>query len=570
MANNSNNNIANALRPGTVLAGAMRTYTVESVLGAGGFGITYLVTVRDAAGNIVSHMALKEHFMADYNERDAATQQVSTPGSARIRQTAENSLKDFLAEARRLRQVGSRHPNIVKVDDVFEANGTAYYAMEYLQGVSLWDYIANRPLGEGAMLGAMMPIVDAVDFLHRERLTHLDIKPQNIMIVGEGADARPVLIDFGLSKHYDEHGNATSTVNTMACSDGYSPIEQYSGISTFSPAADVYALGATMLACLTGKTPAKSTAWGAGEPQRTIMLLQASQPTCAAIACALSPMAAYRYPDAGAFEAALGGKPMTVAPPLPPAAPSVATRVLDPAVGVPVKKKRTGAIVAAVAAAIAVIAFIAGVLSFVFTPAPPDPAEPWVPDTLTVEVIDEPDEQKLAELEPIEEEVVQQQITEIAIVPDEPVEEVQPNHQPNVGEVPYDPAEAAATEDLRQNIVTQPEPEPVSERVYSIAMVEQRPVFTGGESAMYTYLYNNINYPPTAAEEGVQGRVVVSFTVERDGSISDVRVVRPRHPALDAEALRVVRAMPRWQPGRNNGQPVRVTYTLPVTFRLQG
>ena len=75
--------------------------------------------------------------------------------------------------------------------------------------------------------------------------------------------------------------------------------------------------------------------------------------------------------------------------------------------------------------------------------------------------------------------------------------------------------------------------------------------------------------PPAAAEEGVSGRVVVEFVVGKDGSISNVRVVRSRHTALDKEALRVVKAMPNWIPGRNNGQPVKVTYTLPVTFKLQ-
>ncbi len=100
-------------------------------------------------------------------------------------------------------------------------------------------------------------------------------------------------------------------------------------------------------------------------------------------------------------------------------------------------------------------------------------------------------------------------------------------------------------------------------------MVEQKPEFPGGEAAMYKWLGDNIVYPSAASEEGVQGRVVVEFVVGKDGSISNVKVVRPRHPALDKEALRVVKAMPKWLPGRNNGQPVKVTYTLPVTFKLQ-
>lgn len=119
---------------------------------------------------------------------------------------------------------------------------------------------------------------------------------------------------------------------------------------------------------------------------------------------------------------------------------------------------------------------------------------------------------------------------------------------------------------IKEEVIAEPvkEEEPVS-----IAMVEQKPEFTGGEAAMYKWLGDNIVYPSAAAEEGIQGKVIVQFVVGKDGSIGQVKVVRGRHPALDKEAVRVVKAMPKWVPGRNNGQPVKVTYTLPVTFKLQ-
>lgn len=107
------------------------------------------------------------------------------------------------------------------------------------------------------------------------------------------------------------------------------------------------------------------------------------------------------------------------------------------------------------------------------------------------------------------------------------------------------------------------------DKIYSMAYVEQKPLFPGGDAEMMKWLGSNINYPPQAAEEGVSGKVTVQFVVEKDGSISGVKVVRGKHPALDAEAVRVVKKMPKWTPGRNNGAPVRVTYMLPVTFRLQ-
>lgn len=253
----------NALPAGAILNSGKQTYRIVRVLGSGGFGITYLAVSRQKVGNITVpiQFAVKEHFMSDFCERDSDTLQIKTgPG----RQTVENSMKDFLGEARRLQQVGDGHPSIVKVNEVFEANNTAYYVMEYLDGESLRSYVRSRgKLTEAETLDLLRPVMEAVDYLHEQRMTHLDIKPDNIMLAREedasgNAVMRPVLIDFGLSKHYDASGHATSTVNTLGCSDGYAPLEQYAGITTFSPSADIYALAATVLFCLTGKDPRRS------------------------------------------------------------------------------------------------------------------------------------------------------------------------------------------------------------------------------------------------------------------------------------------------------------------------
>lgn len=111
-----------------------------------------------------------------------------------------------------------------------------------------------------------------------------------------------------------------------------------------------------------------------------------------------------------------------------------------------------------------------------------------------------------------------------------------------------------------------PKPE-VATKVFDV--VEEMPSFPGGQSALMQYLASNIKYPVVAQENGVQGRVIVSFVVERDGSISDVKVARSVDPSLDREAQRVVKSMPRWSPGKQNGSTVRVKYTVPVVFRLQ-
>ena len=120
----------------------------------------------------------------------------------------------------------------------------------------------------------------------------------------------------------------------------------------------------------------------------------------------------------------------------------------------------------------------------------------------------------------------------------------------------------------KQMLVTEPV-KPKEEENTVFEYVEQMPSFPGGDAALMQYLSKNIKYPPVAEEMGIQGRVICTFVVERDGSVSDIRIKRSVDPSLDKEAMRVVSAMPKWIPGRQNGQMVRVKYTLPVTFRLQ-
>lgn len=128
-------------------------------------------------------------------------------------------------------------------------------------------------------------------------------------------------------------------------------------------------------------------------------------------------------------------------------------------------------------------------------------------------------------------------------------------------------------EALRSEIVVAAPPPPpapkpeVATKVFDV--VEEMPSFPGGNGALMSYLNSNVKYPVVAQENGVQGRVIISFVVERDGSISDVKVARSVDPSLDREAQRVVKSMPRWTPGKQNGQTVRVKYTVPVVFRLQ-
>ncbi|MDD2328184.1 MAG: energy transducer TonB [bacterium] len=122
-----------------------------------------------------------------------------------------------------------------------------------------------------------------------------------------------------------------------------------------------------------------------------------------------------------------------------------------------------------------------------------------------------------------------------------------------------------------QTYVPPPPPKPKQEEVTEeiFVVVENQPEFPGGNAAMMKFLSDNIKYPVIAQENGIQGRVICNFVVERDGSITDVQVVRGVDPSLDREAVRVIQQMPRWTPGKQRGQAVRVRFTLPVVFRLQ-
>ena len=241
----------NVLARGTVLRRGKRPYEIVKVLGAGGFGITYLA--KGKVENITMNFAVKEFFMGSLCEREGSTMCYSKPVSDDV----EAGKRSFLAEARRLSGLGVAHDNLVCINEAFEENNTAYYVMEYVAGKSMRQHFTH-PFGEEEALKIMKPVLSALSKLHANRITHLDIKPDNILLKQEDdGTVRPVIIDFGLSKHYNQKGSATSQVHLLACSPGYAPLEQYSTtvLSQFTPQIDVYAAAATLFYLLTGKDP---------------------------------------------------------------------------------------------------------------------------------------------------------------------------------------------------------------------------------------------------------------------------------------------------------------------------
>lgn len=223
-------------------------YEIVKVLGQGGFGITYLAvhTLLD------KKVAIKEFFPKDFCDRHSDTKHI-TLGTTSSAELVSRLRGKFVKEAKNIAKLS--HPNIIPIQDIFEENNTAYYLMDFIEGESLGDILkSNGALSEERAIYYIRQISLAIDYMHSKNMNHLDIKPGNIMI--RKSDDMPILIDFGTSKQYDEDGGQTSTM-VPGFTHGYAPIEQYKpgGVSTFTPQTDIYALGATLYALLTGKKP---------------------------------------------------------------------------------------------------------------------------------------------------------------------------------------------------------------------------------------------------------------------------------------------------------------------------
>lgn len=227
-------------------------YTIERDLGQGGFGITYLAE-QTMLGRKV---AIKEFFMKEFCDRDEATSQISL-GTAGSRDTVDRFREKFLKEARNIARLN--HPNIVRVIDVFEENGTAYYVMEFADCGSLAGKIKKEGyLSQDKALRYILQVASALEYVHKQKMNHLDVKPANIMLNNED---QAILIDFGLSKQYDAVTGKQTSTTPVGISEGYAPMEQYKqgGVGEFSPETDVYSLGATLFKLLTGQTPASAS-----------------------------------------------------------------------------------------------------------------------------------------------------------------------------------------------------------------------------------------------------------------------------------------------------------------------
>lgn len=239
----------NALPPGKRIDGIQPgQYEILEVLGSGGFGITY----KGFDHLLHAEVAIKEYLPVEIALRQADGSTV-IPRSSQKAGDYQWGLERFLDEARILSRF-KHAPNIVRVENFLQANGTAYIVMDYEPGESLESYLKRAgTLDEESLLHILLPVLDGLRSIHAENFYHRDIKPANIYLRKNG---KPCLLDFGGARQ--ALGERSRTV-TSVVSLGYSPSEQYSAKAKLMPASDLYALGATLYRCITGKIPVEST-----------------------------------------------------------------------------------------------------------------------------------------------------------------------------------------------------------------------------------------------------------------------------------------------------------------------
>ncbi len=614
-----------ALQPGTTLNHGK--YKIVQILGQGSFGITYLATTRvrldGSIGNlnVEAKVAIKEFFMADLNSRSVDGRSLEKTESSLVRKY----INKFHSEAENLSKLN--HPNIVKVLEVFNENNTSYYVMEYIEGETLDDYIKrNGRIGEEEAKDIVMDICGALSHMHDHHMLHLDLKPKNVM---RDAKGNIFLIDFGLAKQYNENGEPESSTTVGLGTRGYAPIEQmkFKSDGTMPATLDIYALGATFFKMLTGQVPPESSdVLNEGLPVPLLQNAGVSTATIALVQKAMAPLKKDRFQDVhqlmGALMPSVADADMTVDDNSHVSSSQEDTAFQQEPVdrnetvydNAPVDRNETVYDNAPVGrnetvydnapvyydeeepsffqkywkygvALLIPLLIVAGILLF------SDGKDKSLSDSTKVRnvITAEGGTNSPADSVPYDEnktEVVAEAVDEATEKAKKERENTAEERMRAADKANADTAKGKASGEAKGKMenpksaapvetspvyVVKEEPPKVVEdtKVYNLAELAQQPSFPGGDAAMYQWLAQNIKYPVVAIENGIQGSVVVQFVVEKDGSVNDVKVVRSKDPALDKEALRVVRMMPKWSPGKKDGRPVRIYYTMPVKFALQ-
>lgn len=621
-------------------------YRIIRILGQGGFGITYI------AENILlgRYVAIKEFFPKDYCGRDNTSH--LTVGTDNNKETVEKLKVRFLKEAQNIAKLD--HSNIVKIFDVFEENNTAYYVMDLIIGENLNELIKKTgPLSKDRALEIINKVGDALDYIHSRNMTHLDVKPANIVI--REKDNQPILIDFGLSKQFNLQGEATSTM-LHGISHGYSPMELYTygSITSFTPQTDIYSLAATLFYVTSGQVPPSAseiienglTFPESFDPELKSIINKGMQPSRSKRPSTIGGL----LQSNNHFSQSSNNQEETKINDHGYSTEEENTRIINESTQynqhletnisassyenyeeeetktekfinwitgtsnlhfkgqIPNSKKITYGIARLV---IFFFGFIFPVVGWLILVAAYRYIRPslqrlffqdylydWddaseyskgkaiaiigsysvIPITVIIFliflIIDVHKENRNKEIElekaaaeelllpPVAEEESFETTLKMAI---EDVNRVQEEVQNNRGKISNNKTESNNL--IKESELTPINPYPKEEEIF--VAVEQPAEFPGGQAALMKWLSNNILYPETAYKNDIQGRVVVKFVVEKDGTIRHAEIARSIDKDLDNEALRVVKKMPKWLPGKNGGVPVRTYFNLPVTFRLK-
>ena len=590
---------------GTQLKGAAYTYTIEKILGQGTFGITYLATskvqIDGALGALETTLtvAIKEFFMHDLNGRRGNEVTCSSQGGI-----YEHYRRKFAREAQNLSKL--RHSNIVRVLESFEANNTVYYAMEFCEGGSLDELIAAQGgLSEAVALDYARQIGSALDYMHSEKVLHLDLKPGNVMLRKNGSVA---LIDFGLSKQYDEEGAPESSTTIGGGTPGYAPIEQanYREGGQFAAAIDVYALGATLFKMLTGERPAEaSVLLNEGFPAEKLTAKGVSERTIAVVAKAMEGLKRNRYATVAEFLKALDGTAAT--PPVAPAPeektvyndPAAEATVIDEApkpasapkpapapqpkpqpapVPTPPKKKGSNMWLWILLLLLLIVGGL--VVSRIITKPMAEQAviEEAVEEQPAIEYSDsmgfaatapqQTDADRLAQEKAAEErrlakeKAAKEKAKKERLAAEKAAKEKAEKERLAAEKAAKEKAEKErlAAEQAKEEIIDD-EPFLISETM---------PSFQGGDLNKFrNWLASRVRHPQIALENGIQGRVVARFVIEKDGSLTNIQILQSPDYSLSEEVIRVLNQSPKWSPGKQRDRVVRVTFTIPVDFRIQ-
>ena len=477
-------------------------YKIISKISKGNFGITYLAEQT----SLDRKVCIKEFFFQGSCERSVNGQVTVTTSGQEV---TDSFRRKFMREAKRLSKFD--HPNIVKVIDVFEENGTAYMVMDYVEGETLQQLVDRKgKLSEKEALEYIISLCDALEVVHEKKLLHLDIKPSNILIKRQ--NNTPVLIDFGISKFTEVSGEDHSTTSPVALTKGYAPLEQYGqDITKLTALTDVYSVAATLYKLVTGVTPPEAAVIvqdGIKPPNEINLAL--SERLNSIILKSLSVKPSHRALSISKLKADLKG----------------------------VSKE---AVVPETDGDTEVLGEIKNQESHVYTA-------------------------KATDEQPIHYEPVRESknsivlwLAAIAIILIT-VAIVTRNKN----------SESIFTNEIQKTEVTNEAKPAIVDEEQVFIVVDDQAIFQGGDvNTFRDWVTKNLKYPTIAIQNGIQGTVYVQFAVNSIGDVVDVKVVRGVDYSINEEAVRVIMSSPKWYPAKVRGIQVKQQFTIPIAFILQ-